>query len=267
MSCNSYLNTINSQILAKNSEDEDNINNSIDYLGRHLRAWEGFDEVDDYFPFGSYVKNTCLPRCIDNSADVDYIVVFNSNKLTPQTYLNKVSRFIEAKYPRSQRYQSHPTIVLDMNNIKFEVMPAIHLWGYGNNYYNIPAPQTGAVVWTTTQPLELQRRLDAADELYDGMLRPVIRLIKYWNVRNGKILTSFRIEEYVISQAYLGCNNLFDFFSHAVRNLTHCEYLPDYKRRQLQSFVGLIANAVNFSNLNAEPAAEQILHNLIPEIK
>lgn len=266
MSCNSYLSTVNRQILAKNREDEGSVNTSIEWLGRHLRAWEGFDEVDDYFPFGSYIKNTCLPRCVDNTADVDYIIIFNTNHLAPQTYLNKVNRFIEAKYPRSTRYQSHPTIVLDMNNIKFEVMPAVHLWGNGTNYYNIPASQAGPVVWTTTQPQELQQRLNSADARYGGLLRPVIRLIKYWNVRSGKILTSFRIEEYVISQTYLGCNNLADFFFYAVRYLSMCEPLPEYKRQRLNSFMNIVSTAENYKRLGYEPTAEQILRTLLPEI-
>lgn len=266
MSCNSLLTTINRQILIKNREDEDSINNSIEWLGRHLRAWEGFAEVSDYFPFGSYVKNTCLPRCVDNHADVDYIIVFNSNHLAPQTYLNKVNRFIEAKYPRSARYQSHPTIVLDMNNIKFEVMPAVHLWGNGTNSYNIPAPQAGAVVWTTTQPQELHQCLNTADIRHRGMLRPVIRLIKYWNVRNNKILTSFRIEEYVINQNFLGCNNLSDYFFYAVRYLLMCEPLPEYKRQRLNSFIQTVATAENYKKFNYEATAEHILHDLLPEI-
>ena len=83
------------------------------------------DNIEEKFNFGSYTRVTILQRKADEESDVDYMVVFdNSNNYTPQTFLDRLKRFAETKYSTSEIYQSSPTIVLELNNIKFELVPA-----------------------------------------------------------------------------------------------------------------------------------------------
>ena len=53
------------------------------------------------------------------------MLVMDDDGATPQTYLDRVRRAVEAKYSTSDIKQSSPTIVLQMNHIKFEITPAI----------------------------------------------------------------------------------------------------------------------------------------------
>lgn len=266
MSSKKYLEKLNFRILELNNESKKSVETSVSNLESHLKNWDKFDTVVEYKAFGSFVRETNLPKCIDSTADVDYMIVFNTTDKKPQTYLNYVKEFLDLKYPHSKRYQDHPTIALDLNNIKFEIMPAIQLWGKVFPGYNIPAPVSVVLEWTNTYPQKLHEDLDKADKRNDGMLRPVIRLIKYWNVLNGKILTSFRIEEYVINHVFLGCNDLAAYFLEAARFLAQAEALSDYKRQKLYGFTSKIEQAIRCRNLWDDVSAEVLLRKMLPEL-
>jgi len=60
-----------------------------------------------------------------NTPNVDYMVIFeNPNNYKPQTLLNYLKNFVNHYYRTSEIYQSHPTIVLELNHITFELVPA-----------------------------------------------------------------------------------------------------------------------------------------------
>ena len=62
--------------------EESRIATSISTLQTRLNSW--FDnEVTKHFRFGSSVRETILPRKVDEGSDIDYMVVFN-NPLIPQ---------------------------------------------------------------------------------------------------------------------------------------------------------------------------------------
>lgn len=266
MSSNSYLEQLDRKIIALNKDSKGSVNTSIETLECHLRNWDKYDSIVEHKAFGSFVRDTNLPKCIDADADVDYMIVFDTMDKKPQTYLNYVKEFVDLKYKTSKRYQDHPTIALDLNNIKFELMPAIQIWGHAYPGYHIPAPTSLVLEWINTYPQKLQTDLDVADIRNHGMLRPVIRLIKYWNVLNGKIMTSFRIEEYIISHVFFGCHDLADYFFDAVRNLTMVEPISDDKRKKLESFMSFMTMAKKYKDLKDDKPAENIIKLLLPEL-
>ena len=75
--------------------------------------------------FGSYQRDTNLPQSVDYETDMDIMFVMDNDGATPQTYLDRVGRGVEAKYSTSQIRQTSPTVVLQMLHIKFEIAPAI----------------------------------------------------------------------------------------------------------------------------------------------
>ncbi len=72
---------------------------------------------------------------MDAHSDIDYMVVFEKGGYNPQTYLDGLRRFVEQRYQNSEIYQSSPTVVLELNHIRFDLVPAIRQWG---TTYNIP---------------------------------------------------------------------------------------------------------------------------------
>lgn len=121
MSVNSYLSDCASNLVLSTNE-KDSINTSINTLETRLNSYFGSD-IEEQFKFGSYTRVTILPRKVDENSDVDYMIVFdNSNNYKPQTFLDRLKRFAETKYSTSEIYQSSPTIVLELNKIKFELV-------------------------------------------------------------------------------------------------------------------------------------------------
>lgn len=49
----------------------------------------------------------------------------NNYPKKPQTYLNYLKSFAESKYPQSLYKQSFPAVVLELNHIKFDLVPVI----------------------------------------------------------------------------------------------------------------------------------------------
>ena len=234
------MDTLNTHLVAVarelvlSDDERARISTSINSMKTKLAAWFGC-AIITHFQFGSSTRGTILPRKVDGDSDIDYMVVFeNKENYKPETLLNKLRKFVEAKYTRSEIYPSHPTIVLELNHIKFELVPAVRPYFFNNNYH-ITAPSSGFMYWMITAPADLKAKIDAADTRYHYQIKRLIRLLKYWNVMNGKDYSSYEIEEYVGDQVFYGCTSLEDYFLYAVKWLP--EYrLPQYKKDKVQRF-------------------------------
>ena len=180
-------------------------------LGNH------FNNMHSRFVFGSYDRRTILRRSRDPNSDVDYMVVFNDGaNFTPQTLMTRLKTFAEANYTRNEIKQSSPTIVIELSSIKFELAPAYVSWG---TYY-IPAPASSYANWITTNPSGMKTELDTKHRLNNYVIKDLIQLLKYWNVKNGKVYSSYELERYIIDKWFFSCTSLKDYFYSAVEGLS-----------------------------------------------
>lgn len=207
MSVNSHLTSLASTLVLSEAE-KSSITTSINTLSSRLNLYFS-DTVTHHFQFGSSTRDTILPRKADSHSDIDYMVVFNTSdgQKKPQTYLDRLRRFVEAKYSTSEICQSHPTIVLSLNHINFELVPAINNYGY-----QIPSPASSWLEWTSTDPYGTNELLKNINKDNNYQIKPLVRLIKYWNTRNGYPFTSFSLEQHIVSRSFLGCSTLKNYF-------------------------------------------------------
>ena len=176
-----------------------------------------FNNLHSKFVFGSYERRTILRRSKDPNSDVDFMVVFNDGaSYQPQTLMTRLKTFAEANYTRNEIKQSSPTIVIELSSIKFELAPAYVSWG---TYY-IPAPASSYSSWISTNPSGMKTELDNKHRNNNYVIRDLIQILKYWNVRNGKVYSSYEIERYVLDKWFYGCSNLKDYFYSAVEGLS-----------------------------------------------
>lgn len=213
MSVNSYLSSLASGLVLSTTE-KSNISTSINTIGNRLDGY--FEQsITQHFKFGSYTRGTILPRSADTESDIDYMVVFSTDETTykPQTYLNKLKRFVEKYYSRSEIHQDHPTIVLELSHIKFELVPAIKRYSWLSTY-QIPSPADNFLEWTDTDPASFNQKLVDANAKYNYQIKPLVRLIKYWNVRERKPFSSYSLEKFIAEQYFWGCSNIKDYFYH-----------------------------------------------------
>ena len=127
MSINRYLEETASKLIIKGNEKE-SIDVSLNTFKDRMRDYFSKNEsvnLKEIKVFGSYQRDTNLPQSVDYGTDVDIMLVMDNDGSTPQTYLDRVRRGVEAKYSTSQIRQSSPTVVLQMLHIKFEITPAI----------------------------------------------------------------------------------------------------------------------------------------------
>lgn len=200
MTVNSYLTHISNGAIVRDSEKE-SINKSIRTLKERMNQYFG-SEITDHFKFGSSKRDTMLPRKLDENSDVDYMTVFKGDNHRPQTYLDKLRRFASSRYSSSQIKQSNPTIILSLNHIHFELVPAVETFWRVDNY-RIPDKASSYNDWVSTSPLVLETDLRMANKEHDFLVKPMVRLMKYWNASNGYPFQSYGLEENILKQFHV----------------------------------------------------------------
>ena len=249
MSVLSYLTDLSSSITIADWE-RNTIDTSISTLSTKLGNY--FNNIESKFVFGSYERKTILRRSKDANSDVDYMVSFtDGSDWTPQTLMNRLKRFAEANYSRNEIYQSSPTIVLELSHIKFELVPAYHTWGT----YHIPAPASSYSTWIDSYPNAMRGNLNDKNRDNNYQIRKLVRLLKYWNVLNGKVYSSYELEKYVIDKYFFFCTNLKDYFFQAVEGLPTYG-LAYYKEAKVNSLKTIVANTKKYEQDNMPYTAE-----------
>lgn len=207
MTVGTYLTSTASNLVLPESELQ-SIRTSTATLSSRLSTWFGSD-VTQSFQFGSSVRGTILPRRADPQSDIDYMVVFDTSKetLNPQSYLDRLRRFVENKYSTSETKQSHPTVVLSLNHISFELVPAIYFYGY-----QIPSPANSYSKWMSTDPNASNSAIQDKNMANNSFIKPLVRLVKYWNAVNNYPYQSFLLEQYIVKSFYFPNTSLKDMF-------------------------------------------------------
>lgn len=185
-------------VIARTADEKAKIDRSIETLQRNIQAHLG-DQVSQMFAFGSYTRNTILPRKYDRNSDVDLMVIFNTEnrELNPQTYRKKLHTVVDSAYPRSYSKKDAPAIKLELNHIKFDLVPAIlepaSFWRRERLYVPDGAD------WVETSPNDMNQALSDANQKYgDNLVRHVVRLCKCWNAGAGHPLKSYFMEKEIV---------------------------------------------------------------------
>lgn len=200
MTVNSYLTSLSSNLVLSSIENS-NIRTSIDTLSKRLNWYFNADELYRHFQFGSNTRGTILPRNADHNSDVDYMVVFkNPHGYKPETLLSYLRNFMKKYYSHSEIYRDSPTMVLELNHIKFELVPAIQDY-WGN--LSIPSKSNMLSEWMSTDPTGFNKRLTEANQRNSSKIKPVIRLLKYRNTKKlNYYYSSYELEEWIVDRYY-----------------------------------------------------------------
>lgn len=261
MTVQTYLNHLASELNLKTKEKEE-IDKSLLVLKQRLNKYFE-NQVMNHFEFGSYTRGTMLRRKADMYSDVDYMIIFdNSNQYKPQTLLTNLKKFVNLYYHSSEIRQSHPTIILELNHIKFELVPA-KIDFFGTKY--IPAKNTGYEEWIPTDPNDFNSKLTTANVQSKSNLKPLIRIMKYWNRLNGNHLSSYELERWIVSNNYT-VFNLRDFVYQTFERLQYRYDDPISYKTKLDRAKRIIQNARKYEYDNLISLAEQEIEKLLPNL-
>lgn len=204
-SINYRLQNIASDLFIKyGSTERKYIVDKIDIITTNLKSYFGRD-LKEILVFGSFKRDTILPRNFDEHSDIDILVVFNNaeREYTPETYRTRLKKFAEYKYSRSTVIKDHPSVVLEMNKIKFDLVPCRLVEVFFSNTYQIPN-KSGS--WMDTDPTGFNKKLTEANTRYGNLVKPMVRLFKRWNAWNNHPFSTFELEGIIADVNFSGDN-------------------------------------------------------------
>jgi len=255
MSVLSFLTDMASNAVLSSTE-QSSITTSISTLQTRIGLHFASGVIKQHFRFGSSTRGTILPRSMDEHSDIDYMVVFNENNVTPQTYLNRLKTFVEKYYSSSEIRQSSPTIVLELNHIQFDLVPATTTW-LGD--LQIP---NGSGGWMTTNPNDFNHTLDAKNNEHKSLIKPTIRLFKYWNATAGFPFQSFEMEKWVCSLSFWFQSNQKDYFLAVIENLNTSSSYSQWVNNEITRAKTIVANVRQYEKDEMPATAENEIKKL-----
>jgi predicted nucleotidyltransferase len=197
-------------VLGYNSAERERIESSLEQLKKVLK--NKLAGVKEILLFGSYTRNTILPRKYDPESDVDLLVVFKTDVgvKTPGTYRKNILDTLVNSYPLSDVKKDFPTVKLELNHIMFDIVPGYskEFW-YQKTYY-IPSANDS---WRTTIPNDINDKLSSKNQNYgNNIVRNVIRLCKHWNSSVGRVFDSYEMEKWIVERYFYSGDNLYNKF-------------------------------------------------------
>lgn len=212
MSINNKLVTFaqNELVLSRNETEREKIKASLDQLEKVLKNRLG-SNIKEFVRFGSFTRNTILPRKYDPESDVDLMVIFNTTggARTPGTYRKWLLDVVSVAYPNSVSKKDFPVVKLLLNHIMFDIVPAVteeYFWG--TKSYYIPGSVDS---WRNTMPNDINNGLASKNTLHGyNVIRNTIRLCKHWNAAAGYPLESYPMEKNIINLIYWGTEDTYE---------------------------------------------------------
>lgn len=262
LSINNYLQKIaNKLFISYSSVEKEKVNRSIRAIEFRLNDYFD-DQIKDIIIFGSHTRGTILPRKYDSNSDIDIMIVFNTDDYPtkkPETYRNNLKEFADNRYRTSFSSKDLPSVILELQNIKFDLVPAIveHSW-FSETIY---IPKSGNN-WQETDPNGFNTELTDANQKYNNIVKPIIRLLKYWNTKNGSPYESFELEQIIADMNFKG-DNLQTGFFYAIDNL------PTWRRSNtIKGKVEVLINhkdwLIEYLEKEDSVKAKNRLHKILP---
>jgi hypothetical protein len=236
--------------------EKSSIATSITTLQSRMALHFDSGAIAERFQFGSSTRGTILPRSMDEQSDIDYMVVFSDGSATPQTYLNRLRTFVERWYGSSEVYQSSPTIVLELNHIKFDLVPAKKTW-FGE--LHIP---NGSGGWMATNPNDFNATIEAKNREHRSLIKPTIRLFKYWNATAGLPFQSFEMEKWVCGLNLWFLTNQKDYFLAIIEKLNTNSSYSQRVNNEITRAKNIVANVRRYEKDEMPLAAESEIKKL-----
>jgi len=232
------------------------IGSIVKYLTEHFET-----KVKGIIPFGSYTRGTMLPHGNDIQSDVDLMVVFSTKdgKLTPEAYRKRLQRFAELYYSRGKIVKDHPSVTIELNHLKFDMIAAVIDNGIIYDSIDIPGKEEA---WIETDPNGFNRILTSQNKKYKYIVKPTIRLIKYWNASHNYPFKSYELEKQIADQDYSGCT-FQQAMGVAVRNLSSVG-LTNAGEAELNNLQANYIDMIQLLDNNNIYKAKQVLKKMLP---
>jgi predicted nucleotidyltransferase len=246
---NQLTNLASTYYLSPGSSEGSGIQISVNHLTAKINTHFG-SSIKTITRFGSSIRGTILPRKYDKESDVDIMIVFNYSQTweaTPRSLRERLLNFAKKYYPYSTFYRSRPVVVLELDHIQYDLVPAIVTnYGYSFSTTYIPDNDTS---WQITDPTGFNQTLTDANVRYGSVVKPIIRLLKTWNSKAGFPIQPYALEQEVARMSFAGDNVEKGFFW-AIAQLS--DYSTSYSLYDQQRIRSLKSHAERVKNALAD---------------
>jgi Second Messenger Oligonucleotide or Dinucleotide Synthetase domain len=140
---------------------------------------------------GSYGRETLVrwERDLDVMVALSVPAYWESFKSDSRRYLYWVRDYLNKEYPDTKVSSKEVAVRMELSdNLQVDLVPAFARSGGG---FYIPDGSKG---WTSTNPPFHDELVADSNVRLDGSLKPLIRVMKAWNIANGGHLRSFHLE-------------------------------------------------------------------------
>ena len=114
----------------------------------------------------------------------------------------------------------------------------------------------------TTNPNDFNATLDAMNKEHKSLIKPTIRLFKYWNATAGFPFESFLIEKWICGQSFWFLDNLKDYFLAAVEKLNTDTSYSQRVNNEITRAKNIVANVTQYEKDGLPIAAENEIGKL-----
>jgi hypothetical protein len=162
-------------------------------------------EGPESFLTGSYSRNTMIAPL--KQADIDVFIVLKANyyRSDGQAYLlDKVKETLKNTYTTPKISRNGQAITITFSDFTVDVIPAFYRQGGG-----FIIPNTITSKWIETDPKKHITISSEQNKKHNGMLVPLVKMIKCWNKNINFHFSSFHLE--VMAQQLLSEVTISDF--------------------------------------------------------
>ena len=151
-----------------------------------------FTTLDDFLT-GSHRRSTMILPL--SKADVDVVIILSPayyEKYTATALLDRVRTVLLKSYQTPKISRSGQAVTITFSDFKVDVVVGYNRTGGG---YLIANSNTNN--YLSTDPKKHVEQWSASNSAQDGVLVPLMKMIKGWNRENGDLLRSFHLEAMV----------------------------------------------------------------------
>jgi hypothetical protein len=143
----------------------------------------------------------------------------------------------------------------------FELVPAIYNYGY-----QIPSPASSCLEWTSTDPSGTNELLQNQNKDNKYQIKPLVRLIKYWNTRNRYPFTSFSLEQHIVSRSFGVCSTLKDYFYEFWSGFNYRYDTAQYIENMVENAKSHAKKAKEYEDTNRPVSAKLEIQKIVPSL-
>jgi len=154
--------------------------------------FKGKDDNETYsFLTGSYSRNTAIRP----PQDVDFFIVLNERKygdLEPSELLNLLEKTLKDILPEKTKIQQTHSVTIEYDEeFGIDVIPAFEI---NSELYKIPHVSDDSDLWLESNPKIHKEKLTNANDTVNGLLVPIVKLLKAWKRDKCSYVKSFHLE-------------------------------------------------------------------------